>query len=398
MDWTQLFGTSEVGDTALPYEDPLLRAILPYLASRSPDDEGTLQKMGPEPESFEMGVSPIPDDYEVPRYPPWSPPQDTNLLRALYREYPEYEALQQYPSKPGWGPYFDETYWGLTPQERERKAGLDKILSQLLGFGETMDLTRDQWLDQVQLAKIENDYAAQAGKSPSNKAGYFMESPEIAQENALRNAWMDALAQRGYNPHAQQATSSSPQFGGVYVDPMMKGEQETGNVLGGHAPLRRTEYNPFWQSFAELPSKSTFSRALPTGTLPEMPAQVSNMKGLNKYLEALTTKEEKAKKTAEKEYYKIGAAEAKMVGKAQREETTKAEKEKGELDQFIKKAQGPERAEAWKDIKDIRAGAIQHYGYSPDKIDDVLRKARKRWGDDPVKIARLLRAALAEGI
>jgi len=319
------------------------------------------------------------------------------LLDSLLRDYPQYEA--QFMPDQGWGPMFDESYLnrgdtGVTPEQNAAYA-------KALNLDPTTEMSYPDWQEQLLLAQIQNDYSAQAGNQISvPDAGYFMESPESAQRNALRYAWLDALAanDKNFNPHMQTATSFSPQFGGVYIDPMMKGEQETGNVLGGHAPLRRTEYNPFWQSFAELPSKSTFSRALPTGTLPEMPAQVSNMKGLNKYLEALTTKEEKAKKTAEKEYYKIGAAEAKMVGKAQREETTKAEKEKGELDQFIKKAQGPERAEAWKDIKDIRAGAIQHYGYSPDKIDDVLRKARKRWGDDPVKIARLLRAALAEGI
>jgi len=394
MDWTQLFGTSEVGDTALPYEDPLLRAILPYLASRSPDDEGTLQKMGPEPESFEMGVSPIPDDYEMPRYPPWSPPRDTNLLRALYREYPEYEALQQYPSKPGWGPYFDETYWGPTPQERERKAGLDKILSQLLGFGETMDLTRDQWLDQVQLAKIENDYAAQAGKSPSNKAGYFMESPEIAQENALLNAWMDALAQRGYNPHAQQATSFSPQFGGVYVDPMMREPKgPTRGPVGIETGFRmpdESQYNPFWRQYDNTPSKYPVRRTVPLATLPEIPSQVTDMKSLEKYFMGQQKEQDKAQKIAIKQE----TAAKKLAVKQAKQEEIAARKEENAKKTFLNKVKAPERKEAWKDIQEIRAYAVDKLKYTPQQIDETLDKARKAWGDDPVRIAKALRAAL----
>jgi len=63
--------------------------------------------------------------------------------------------------------------------------------------GFSPDLTSDDIAEQRLLAQIQNDYAAMAGKAPSAPGvGYLTESPQSAQQNALRYAWLDALAAR----------------------------------------------------------------------------------------------------------------------------------------------------------------------------------------------------------
>lgn len=223
-----------------------------------------------------------------------------------------------------WGPYFDETYWGPTPEEQQEQLRNDLFqaaLSQDLGFAEPMDLTAADWLEQIDLARMNNDLSALAGTERSAPGvGYMFESPESAQQNALQNAWMDALAQRMSTPnfdprYAQTTTSFSPQFGGVYVDPFVN--EQTGQEQGFIQDLARIS-----RVAPEEPSKKLgpvggqgFARDLPFQYIPPpVQPEITKPSGVPKYFE----KQEKRARQQRTEQRAI-RSEARAVSKEERE-------------------------------------------------------------------------------
>jgi len=89
-----------------------------------------------------------------------------------------------------------------------------------------------------------------------------------------------------------------------------------------------------WESSVE-----PLARSLPTGTIPEVPQQATDMKSFNKMMEARGKKEEKQREKAQKDYYKTGITEQKMFAAAAKDERIKAEKAKKEQDKLLKQAE-----------------------------------------------------------
>lgn len=127
-----------------------------------------------------------------------------------------------------WRDYFS----GPTLEEQALDQMRQEYLSNALGLPQGTDLTPDDWLQQIDLARINNDLSAEAGRARSAPGiGYMFESPESAEQNRLQNSWGEEWNKRigtaNYDPrYAQGATSFAPnQFSPtspVYVDPFMQ--------------------------------------------------------------------------------------------------------------------------------------------------------------------------------
>lgn len=223
------------------------------------------------------------------------------LLDSLLRQYPEFES--QFNPKPdiGWGKYFDETY--RTPGQQQRSDAIQAYLAKRFDLDPSTQLTPDQWQEQLMLSQIQNDYAAIAGKGQSVKgAGYLTESPQSAQQNALKYAWEDEMRKRGFNPHAQNATSFAPnQFNAqanVYVDPFVQYgplgamREMVRSTTGRHFPGMTDELGITTGPTNYIrPTEGQGQWVQPNEQMPEMP---STRKGIMEKLKQMDTQRQNA--------------------------------------------------------------------------------------------------------
>jgi len=283
------------------------------------------------------------------------------LLDALLRQYPEFES-QFLPSQSGgWGPMFDETY--QTPGQQAQNDALQAYLSRALGYNEPMDLDPNQWLDQMRLAQTENDYRAQAGLGASSRAGYEFESPESAQQNALKYAWLDVLARGGLNPHTQQASSFSPQFGEIYVDPFI--DEKTGREGGFIQDLARVvSERKRGTSNKTNEGSQRFARDLsPQSVLPPVPPELTKAEDLPKYLEKQETKA-RQRRTEERAI----RAEGRAVTKEEREERAEKreiEKEVRRRNALGREARQIENSIGGQDVNATMRRTLKALGFQP---------------------------------
>jgi len=155
------------------------------------------------------------------------------------------------------------------------------------------NLTPGDLAEQRLLAQIQNDYTAMAGQpATSPGAGYLTESPESARRNALQNLWGEEWNKRigtsNYDPRfAQNATSFSPQFGGVYVDPFQQ-EGPMGALRDRGFQMRprpTKEYTRTGQEIQQGAPRSIMGQWIqPAAQVPELP-EGATAKGVSKYFQ-----------------------------------------------------------------------------------------------------------------